>query len=529
MHGQVFRYGRFEQTLTAAKEYGNPLTDVEIAVEFSGPGNIKDVVNAFWDGGRSWKVRYQPQAPGTYQFRVRSSDASDKALNEQTGTFTASEYKGRNPRYQQGGPTLSQDRHYLVTPGGTPWFFMADTAWNGALLSTADEWKRYLADRAAKKFTAVQLVMTQWRAGRKDEKGQVAFSGAPMKINPAFFQRMDERLNAVNDAGLVAVPVLLWALTSKDNESPGVALGPGEAIQLARYMVARYGAHQVIWMLGGDGDYRAANQSRWKDIGKQVFPAGRKRAPVGLHPRGMNDPWPDYKDEPWLDIFFYQSGHGSDVAKWRWNAMQGMATGWRITPAHPVIDAEINYEGHLSYQGQKKISENEVRRAAYYSVLAGIPAGFTYGAHGIWFWARQPEVPLDHPRSGQADPWTVCLNYPGAKQMTILRSIFDSVPWWRLRPERELLQKDEFDSATFKDYIMPAVSDDRKTAVVYLPDNPDVKLDLKRFEGNGGTVEGTWADPRTGKRWSAGKWGKDQQVQIKTPGQGDWVLILQLK
>lgn len=118
-----------------------------------------------------------------------------------------------------------------------PWFYLADTAWNGALLSSPDEWKRYLADRAAKTFTAVQFVMTQWRAGRQDAQGQVAFTGSnPIKINPQFFQRMDEKLSAVNNAGLVGVPVMLWALASKDKESPGVGLSTEDATQLARYI-----------------------------------------------------------------------------------------------------------------------------------------------------------------------------------------------------------------------------------------------------------------------------------------------------
>jgi hypothetical protein len=527
---QVHRFGRFEQTLTASNEYANPLKDVAVNVEFSGPGNIKDEVRAFWDGGKSWKVRYTPQETGTYTWKARSSDASDKALNAQTGKFTVDRYSGSMALYQGGEPRLSFDRHYLVQQGGKPWFFLSDTAWNGALLSTDDEWKRYLADRAAKGFTAVQFVMTQWRAGLKDENGQVAYTGTnPIKINPSFFQRMDKKVKAVNDAGLVAVPVMLWAYSSPAKESPGDSLPVEEAKVLAHYMAARYAGDKIIWMLGGDGDYTAPNDARWRSIGEAVFPQGRKRHLVGLHPRGMQSPWANFAREGWLDIYFYQSGHGDAPAKWQWNATKGPAADWRTEPSHPVIDAEINYEGHQSYQSKQVIGDAQVRRAAYYSLLAGPPAGLSYGAHGIWSWARQPEEPLNHKGTGPAKPWQECLNYPGAQQMKVLRNVVNSIEWWRLRPERYLLRDDNYNTQTFEDYMMSALTEKGDLGMIYMPKNPQVHLNLSRFEGNSDTVAGTWVDPRTGKRSEAGRWKKNEQPIVKTPGAGDWVLILQLQ
>ena len=71
---------------------------------------------------------------------------------------------------------------------------------------------------------------------------------------------------------------------------------------------------------------------------------------MSLHPGGMRDPWAQFKDEYWLDFYNYQTGHGNDQAKWEWNATKGTASGWKMTPAKPVVDTEPNYEGHLSYR-----------------------------------------------------------------------------------------------------------------------------------------------------------------------------------
>jgi hypothetical protein len=511
----VFRYGRFEQAFTSSRDYANPLAE-EVRVEFTGPEGMRRETLAFWDGGRTWRVRFSPERAGAWRFRVTPPDPSDGGL-KRSGEFRVSPYKGPNSLSSRGGPRLSADRRHFVHADGTPWFWLGDTAWNGALRSTDDEWEKYLSDRGAKRFTAIQFVMTQWRAGRQDERGQVAFTGVdPVRVNPAFFRRMDKKLEAVNDRGLVGVPVLLWALTSRDNESPGELLSDIEAARLARYMVARYDAFHVLWLLGGDGDYGGERASRWKAIGRTVFPPERGRRPVSMHPRGMQSPWADYRDEPWVDYFMYQSGHGNNPKKWRWNATAGGAIDWRIEPARPVIDGEINYEGHLDYHTGQPVSDSQVRRAAWYSLLAAPPAGFTYGAHGIWWWGRKAEVPLDHPRTGTALPWFECLDYPGARQMKVLRDVLDGIEWWQLRPDRSLLAEDPEDTE-FASHIMPARAENGGFALLYLPGNASVKLDQGSIRGYTGAV---WIDPGTGQRHTA----KLLPV-MQPPGPGDWLLL----
>ena len=520
---QVHRHGRLERAFETTEDYGNPLTDVEVVVEFIGPGGAYQEALAFWDGGRTWRVRFSPELTGPWSFRTRCSNRSDRGLHRQGGAFRVKEYDGDNPLYLHGGPRLAENRRHLAHADGLPWFWLSDTAWNGALLSTDEEWERYVGTRAAGKFSAVQFVMTQWRAGRADEDGRVAFTGTDsIAVNPEFFQRMDKKFDGLNDAGLVAAPVLLWALTSRDNESPGESLNGPQAALLASYMVARYGAYHVIWILGGDGDYGGGNAPRWREIGRSVFPPSRPRRPVTLHPRGMQDPWAAFAGERWVDLFLYQTGHGNNAKKWRWNATSGPADGWKLSPPRPVIDAEPNYEGHLDYHKREVITEIAVRRAAYYSLLSALPAGVSYGAHGVWSWSRTLAPPLDHERTGVAEPWQECLEYPGGQQMKVLREFFDSIEWWKLRPDRSLLAQDT-DDPEFLRYAMPARAEDGTFAVIYLPDNPSGKLDLSAFQR---AVSGTWVDPRTGKRTSAGEWEPARGIEWQTPFEGDWLLLL---
>ncbi len=50
-------------------------------------------------------------------------------------------------------------------------------------------------------------------------------------------------MNAINEQGLVAAPVLLWANQRNDL---GNTLSEADAIRLIRYQVARYGAHRGL-------------------------------------------------------------------------------------------------------------------------------------------------------------------------------------------------------------------------------------------------------------------------------------------
>lgn len=514
-------YGLFEAALTASKTPADPL-NASVRVTFTAPSGAAETVEAFWDGGAQYRVRYQPLETGAYTFKVA---AEDPALSAKQGQFNATKPSGATDLDRHGPPIVSPNRRYFIHADGKPWFWLADTAWNGALLSTHEEWAQYLKVRSAQRFTAVQIVMTQWRAGRADSNGRLAFrlNGERLEIDPVFFQRMDDRIAAIRKAGLAPVPVMLWALTSHDKESPGENLATGHAIALARYIQARYQAYSVMWMLGGDGDYRDDKAQRWKEIGRGVFPKELLRRPVTLHPRGGQEPWEAFKDEPWLDFLTYQSGHGDGARKWQWQAYRGPAQGWRIDPPRPVIDAEPNYEAHVSYQTKQAIDEQAVRRAAWYSLLVAPVAGVTYGAHGVWAWMRQRGVPLDHPGSGVADPWRDCLNYPGAKNMTALAEILDKLPWWKLRPAPMLASTNEVDTG-FTNYIVAAHAEDNSIALAYLPNNPAAVFDLSGFEK---PVRATWIDPRTGQRVASMDLPGKDGVKVEAPRAGDWLLLFE--
>jgi hypothetical protein len=524
---QVPTWGKFQASLESERTYENPLQQVELRATFVSPSGKQRTVLGFWDGGRSWSVRFSPDEVGQWKYTTTASEASDKGLNGKSGAFSCAAPAGEASLYQHGAIRLSPDRFNLVHSDGTPFFWLADTAWNGALKAAIEDWNTYLQDRRSKRFTAIQFVAeAPWRACPTDRDGNVAFTGKEkIAIQPAFFQRMDKYFDAINAADLVAVPVLLWAIRGDMN--PGWALPEDQAILLVRYMVARYGANHVIWILAGDGNYASAEAvKRWTAIGREglKFNPGRL---VTMHPGGMQWPWDGFRDEKWLDVLMYQSGHGDNDASRQWNCVGPPATHWRDEPHRPIINGEINYEGHLSYQTRKPFSDYHVRRATYWSLLASPPAGVTYGVHGVWSWEEKPGVPLAHEGTGEARPWKEAMSLPGSAQLKYLRDMFDRLPWWELRPADEIILERPNDP-TFLHCIKAARTASGDWALVYLPDNERVTIDMKPFNG---AVLGLWLDPRTGM------YSKTIEIpagvatsRLEAPGKGsDWVLILHKK
>jgi hypothetical protein len=430
---------------------------------------------------------------------------------------------------RHGSVRVSENRRYLSHADGTPFFWLADTAWNGPLRSTPEEWDDYLHARLEQKFTAVQWVTTQWIAAPTGNlQAELAYEGLErIAVNPRFFQRLDAKIDALNQAGLLAAPVLLWAAPwiqpySENLVNPGLSLPEDQAILLARYMVARWGAHQVVWILNGDGDYRSEKAKRWQQIGRGVF-GGRDHAPVSLHPAGRLWLQAEFAGEDWLDIMGYQSGHRVDEENLQWLVAGPPATEWVGEPLRPIINLEPPYEDHvnMSSGGLKRIDAHDVRRALYTSLLIAPTAGVTYGGHGVWGWDDGAQPPVAHPNTGVPKPWREALRLPAAEQLRFLADLFQGIEWERLRPAQSMILKQPGQELPSR-MIVAAQAEAGDLAVVYTPDEGQLVLCLDALHPN---LAAYWFNPTNGQRFAAAFTGSTHQAIFEPPAPGDWVLL----
>jgi hypothetical protein len=419
-----------------------------------------------------------------------------------------------NPFTKHGKLRVAKSGTFLEHADGTPFFFLADTAWTGPALSTEADWKFYLEDRKKKGFTAVQFnAVCPWRTAATDLEGRSAYEIKDGKLipNEDYFKRLDARLKAINDAGLLAVPVLIWAHKKGD---AGFDLSEEHVIALLKFELNRYKDANCLFILAGDARYNPAEAERWKKIGREVF----KDYPgllVTTHPTGMNFPWKDWEDEKWLTVLGYQSGHGDDANTVKWIHSGPVAEyAKRKEFTRPVINLEPPYEDHNGYQSHKPHPAYDTRRAVYQSLMAAPVAGFTYGGHGVWSWHSKPgEEPTDHKGTGVAKLWKDALALPGSTQMGYVKKFFESVPWTELRPTQEFVGQETGKDDPMK-FVSCAAATKKSVYVYYFPAGSKATIAL-HIRGVEGSVN--WFNPRTGE-WKDGG--------LKPPDGEDWAVVV---
>lgn len=511
-------WSRYEISCTSQTAYENPLYDLrQFYASLKSPSGRNLQINGFWDGGMEWKIRFMPDEMGTWTYQTVCSDTLNAGLHGRSGSFECTGNEREHAIYQHGRVTKGTGSYHLAHEDGTPFFWQACTAWNGGLKSTPGEWEHYLEQRASLGYNAIQLVGTQWRGCDRNSQGEVAFTGSGrISLNPGFFQHFDEKMDRVNEHGHVAGLVLLWALPFGEGTelSPGYYLPDREAILLARYMVARYGAHHVVWILGGDGKYYGELEDRWLHIGKEVF----RDKPQGLstlHPHGNSWVGRIYGNEDWYDIDGYQSSHGTGESTVNF-INRTLAEGWKKTPAKPLINLEPCYE-----QIRNAIFEDDVRNACYWSVFATPPSGITYGADGIWPWIRKGEKPLNHRYTPEVDSWDVSIELPGSRQIGFLGNFMRSLEWWELFPAQELLLEQP-GAADYRFHVSVLQSRDHRQILVYFPRKTETKLWLPPGKNYGAS----WFNPVTNEHLRAVIRHEGRLLQVENPFEKDAVLVL---
>src|SRR5262245_36583299 len=92
----VATYERFEATFESASDYANPVQEASLTAAFTSPQGEKSTVPGFWDGGKTWRVRFQPTGPGKWKFETTCSDKANKGLHGQSGEYTATAARTNN-------------------------------------------------------------------------------------------------------------------------------------------------------------------------------------------------------------------------------------------------------------------------------------------------------------------------------------------------------------------------------------------------------------------------------------------------
>ncbi|MDH7514650.1 MAG: DUF4038 domain-containing protein [Bacteroidota bacterium] len=441
-------YRTVEIVLQSGRTYAQPVLDVSLSCTWTSPQGRSIVVRGFWDGGTTYRVRFMPDVPGLWEWETVCSDTANIGLHGRNGIVEVTAAIGDTPFTLHGPPRISPDNRSLVHADGTPFFYIADTAWELAWKATMEELRAYLSDRKRKGFNAVQFCAISHqgngRRGMMNQEQETTFIDDGLSLpNPGYFRFLDSAVRLMNEAGMTAAIVPVWAWVAEPHhDDPRYAarfFSESEAVNWASYLAARYAGSNVIWIVGGDKPILTDTQKRyWTNVGRALRAADGGRHLVTVHPCGGSASYLYFDGSAdWLDFHMYQSSHALHN-----DAPSSFAIiGWSIPDPKPLLDGESNYED--LYDRFWEYDENadtstfhrftgaDVRRPRYESVLSGALVGVTYGANGVYQWhtERLPE-PWKFPR------YTVleALDLPGSSDMSVLRDIMVRLAWYTFTP-----------------------------------------------------------------------------------------------
>jgi len=451
--------------------------------------------------------------------RVRLVVVGLLLLTVAAGTLTAAA-----PRLK-----VSDNKHFLVKDDGSPFFYLGDTAWELFHRLKREEADRYLADRAAKRFTVIQAVVLAEMNGLNDPNpyGQKPLSdNDPTKPNEEYFKHIDYVVNKAEELGLFVGMLPTWGNNWNKPPGQGGIFTPENAATYGEFLGKRYKDKPIIWILGGD---RPVENDTHRAILKAMALGLRKGDGgshlITFHPPGGNGSSTWLHDADWLDFNMRQNGHAIDFDG-RYDATR--ADYARTNPVKPVIDGEPVYEDHPVNFKPKELGHSvaaDVRRTIYWDLFGGA-CGHTYGHHSVW----QMYAPGRQPINGPLMPWTEAIDQPGAGQMQHARALIESRPVLTRVPDDSVIIKSNVPTSVpgAGTRRFTATRDEAGTyAFVYAPVGRPFSVRMDAIKGS--KAKAWWFDPRTGKADAIGEFETKGERRFTPPAPGellDWVLVL---
>lgn len=388
---------------------------------------------------------------------------------------------------------VSSDHRRLVQADGTPFFYLADTAWVLFYKLGWEDTVRYLEDRAGKGFNAIQAVAIGELPGPNCNGDLPREGDDPLRPVEAYWKHVDRVVEKANALGLYVAFLPTWG----DRWNRGVGTHPEvstpeNARTYGRWVGARYAGCGIIWVLGGD---RPIESDRHRTIIREMA-EGLAEGDGGrhlrtFHPRGSFSSSDYVHDEPWLDFNLIQSGHCTNSLR----SYDYVAKDRARTPTKPTLDAEPCYEDHPMMNPDwtptadgHRYTDWHVRRAAWWAVFSGA-CGQSYGAHPVWMMWEPGRPEINKVRI----TWREALALPGSAPMQFLRRFVEGLPTPTYEPAMMAGQApDPMNHIA----AMRGGTGASQWAAFYFPNPQPARVDL----GFGNTKMGRWLDPSTG-RW----------------------------
>ena len=413
---------------------------------------------------------------------------------------------------------------FLMWDDGSPFFCLADTAWELFHRLDREETEKYFNTRAKQGFNAVQAVALSEFDGvtvpNKYCRLPLKFTdGIPDPTLPDtdggydYWEHMEYAVKLAADRDIFIILLPTWG--DKFNKLWGKGpeiFTPENAYIYGKQIAERFKKYwNIIWMLGGDRPLDTPLHKKITDeMGRGISETDPDHL-ITFHPPGETSSADFVSKKTYIEFNTVQSGHGLGG----WESYLLLRRTKELEPAKPFMDSEPRYEDHPAcFKPEHGCYWNaqDVRNNAYWDMCEGV-CGHTYGNHCIWGF---------NDSAGDYFPfvWQDALEHEAANQIGFLKQLRLSRPFFEFRPAPELV----CDDAAVGAHIAAGRGNDY--AYIYTPQGQPIRANLELLGGK--IIRSSWFDPRTGKE-SVFKLFPPKQVLFVPPSFGDdWLLILEI-
>lgn len=419
-------YKPFEVILSSTAGYDNSYLEAKVMGVFTSPTGQILRLKGFWDGGSTWRIRFSPNEPGVWTYHTESGDANFITA----GSFQAvpaTPAKAGFVRVSKARPDQFE------RSDGSPFLLMGDTNWDGMSSGVGFEtrFKPYINQRRAQSFNAYHTIVVHNRYDYQNNEGGAPFSMFNEetrdydRLNPNFFKWVDKRVAYADSLGMVSILFFTWAdevsrMTTEQYE------------RLALYLVSRYAAYEVFWVLAGDYQSYFPQPQVYNQVGQAVAAADPFDHPLSIHP---SDSFTnrEFANEPWLSYIMHQLRDAGEF----------LADSIRADRVYnkPVVNGEYGYHVPASVHPYHGITQNaDYTRTGGWSIFS---AGgyFVAGFHHTFYdpnghYPYDPGFDLPPTYWDLADP----ADQEAARQYGFFFNFFQNqTNWPALTPHRELV------------------------------------------------------------------------------------------
>ncbi len=408
--------------------------------------------------------------------------------------------------------TVQSGKRHLVNASGNPFLVHGDSPWSLIANLSREDAVLYLDDRQARGFTTILVNLLEHKFSASPPRnfyGDAPFTTAGDFSTPnnAYFNHADYVLARAQERGFLVLLAPAYLGVGGGDEgwySEMTSSGTTKLTTYGRFIGTRYSVFSnILWVNGGD--YRPPNKALTRAVAEGIRATNATALQTAHCDR--NNPALDYwRGETWLKV--NTSYTGTDTAT------QAIAQ-YQQPEQMPFFLIEAYYENENS------VTLAGLRTQAYVTMFSG-GCGHMFGNSPIWHFDS-----LGASNGG----WKANLNSAGARSMTVLKGLFDTIRWDLLAPDiSNTFLTAGAQSGSNK--AAAALASDQSFGAIYTPNARTLTVDLSRLSGP--NVRARWFDVSNGAftTISGSPFANNQSRNFVTPGnnaggQGDWVLLLE--